>query len=115
MEAADEECACCISLLHFIGDEQLQLLRVPKHGHQYSTNLITLSFPWQLTSSALFKKLRDTQTLPSISRLRQYSTAMLVETSSLDLSYLTARTKDSPEECRIMVLMIDEVYTAQRS
>ena len=39
---------------------------------------------------------------------------MSVEVSSLDLSYLTARTKDLPEECRIMVLMIDEVYTAQR-
>ena len=39
---------------------------------------------------------------------------MSVEASSLDLSYLTAKTKDLPEECRIMVLMIDEVYTAQR-
>ena len=39
---------------------------------------------------------------------------MSVEASSLDLSYLTARTKDLPEECRIMVLMIDKVYTAQR-
>ena len=39
---------------------------------------------------------------------------MSLEASSLDLSYLTARTKDLPEECRIMVLMIDEVYTAQR-
>ena len=39
---------------------------------------------------------------------------MSVKASSLDLSYLTARTKDLPEECHIMVLMIDEDYTAQR-
>ena len=38
---------------------------------------------------------------------------MSVETSSLDLSYLTARTKDLLKECCIMVLMIDKVYTAQ--
>ena len=39
---------------------------------------------------------------------------MSVETSSLDLSYLTARTNDLKEECCIMVLMVDEVSTAQR-
>ena len=39
---------------------------------------------------------------------------MSVETSFLDLSCLTARTKDLLEECRIVVLMIDQVYTAQR-
>ena len=52
--------------------------------------------------------------LLSISRLRQYSTGMSVETSSLDLSYLTAKTKDLPKEYHIMVLMIDEVYNAQK-
>ena len=59
------------------------------------------------------KKLHDTLILPSILRLRQYSSCMSVETSSLDLSYLTARTKDLPKECCIMLLMIDKVYTAQ--
>ena len=37
-----------------------------------------------------------------------------VEISSLDLSYLTTRTKDLLKKCCIMVLMIDKVYTAQR-
>ena len=75
--------------------------------------MIALYFLWQLTSSALCKKLHDTLILPSISRLRQYSSGMSVETSSLDLSYMTARTKDLLKECCIMVLMIDKVYTAQ--
>ena len=97
MEAADEDSACSISLLHFICDEQLQLLQVPKHVRQYSTNLITLSFLWQLTITASCKKLRDALILPSISRLGQYSSGMSVETSCLDLSYLTAK-KDSLEE-----------------
>ena len=43
LEAAGEDSACCILLLHFIC-EQLQLLQVPKHGRRYSTDLITLSF-----------------------------------------------------------------------
>ena len=112
MEAADD-IACCTLLLHFISDEQLQLLQMPKYGRRYSVNLITFYFLWQLTSSALYKKLHDTLILPSISRLRQYSSVMSVETSFLDLSYLTARTKDLLKECCIMVLVIDQVYTAQ--
>ena len=113
LEAADEDRAYCTLLLHFICDEQLQLLQMPKYGRRYSANLITLYFLWQLTSSALYKKLHDTLILPSISRLCQYSFGMSVETSSLDLSYLTAKTKDLLQECCIMVLMIDKVYTAQ--
>ena len=69
LEAADEDIACCTSLLHFICDEQLQLLQMPKHGSRYSTNLISFYFLWQLTSSALYKKLHDTLILPLISRL----------------------------------------------
>ena len=60
LEAADEGSACCTLLLHFICDEQLQLLQMPKYGCRYSANLITLYFLWQLTSSALYKKLHDT-------------------------------------------------------
>ena len=84
LETADEDSACCTSLLRFICDEQLQLLQMPQHGRRYSANLITFYFLWQFTSSALYKKLHDTLVLPSISRLRQYSSGMSVETSSLD-------------------------------
>ena len=112
LEAADEGSANCTLLLHFICDEQLQLLQMPKYGRRYSTNLITLYFLWQVTSFGLYKKLHNTLILPSISRLRQYSCGMSVETSFLDLSYLTARTKYLLKECCIMVLMIDKVYTA---
>ena len=51
---------------------------MPKHGRRYSANLTTFYFLWQLTSSAIYKKLHDTLILPSISRLRQYSSGMSV-------------------------------------
>ena len=54
---SDQDEFNCAYLLQFIC-EQLQLLQVPKHGHLYSTDMITLAFLWQLTSSALHKKLR---------------------------------------------------------
>ena len=60
LEAADEDSVYCTLLLHFICNEQLQLLQMPKYGRRYSANLITLYFLWQLTSSALYKKLNDT-------------------------------------------------------
>ena len=60
LEAADEDRVYCTLLLHFICDEQLQLLQMPKYVRRYFANLITLYFLWQLTSSALYKKLHDT-------------------------------------------------------
>ena len=33
LEAADKDSVSCTSLLHFICDEQLQLLQMPKYGH----------------------------------------------------------------------------------
>ena len=93
---------------------KLQLLQVAKHGCRYSTNVITLPFLWQLTSSAAYKKLRLILILPSIARLRQYSAGISVDTCQLDISYLTVRRNDLPSNCRTVVPMIDEVYTAQR-
>ena len=112
-----ENCSDCensnLELIKFI-IEQLKLLQQPKHGRRYSVNLLTLSFLWQLSSTSLYKKLRTVLILPSISRLRQYSSGLSVETGTLDLSYLASRTQSLNEKERMVTLMIDEVYTAQR-
>ena len=66
---------------------------MPKYGRRYSANLIALYFFCQLTISALYKKLHDALILPSISRLRQYSSGMSVETSSLGLIIFDCKNK----------------------
>ena len=100
-------------LLQFI-IEQLQLIHVPKNGRRYSTSLLTTSFFWQLTSSSLYKKLRSFFILPSISQLRRLSSATAVESRELDVDYLKQRTSTLTAQERIVTLMLDEVYTAQR-
>jgi len=102
-----------IALLNFI-IEQLQLLFKPKEGRRYTTTLITMAFLWQLTSTSLYKKLRTVFILPSMSRLRYYSSGLSVESGLLDLSYLKERIKDLSEHERMVTLQIDEVYTAKR-
>ena len=94
--------------------EQLKLMQIPKNGRRYSTAVLTTSFFWQLTSTSLYKKLRDYFVLPSISRLRKFSSATAVENREIDLEYLKQRTASLSEQQRIVTLMIDEVYTAQR-
>ena len=47
-----------LPLIQFIM-EQLKLIQVPKNGRRYSTAVITTSFLWQLTSTSLYKKLKD--------------------------------------------------------
>jgi len=93
---------------------QLQLLQVGKHARRYSTDVITTAFLWQLTSCTLYKKLRELFILPSISRLRCYSSCLSVSANSLDTSYLLQRTEHLSEKERMVTLMIDEIYTAKR-
>ena len=52
--------------------------------------------------------------LPSVSRLRQILSCISVETGKLDLAYLKQSISHLPQIERIVVLIIDEVYTAQR-
>ena len=76
--------------------------------------MITTAFLWQLTSCSLYKKLRDLFILPSLSRLRAYSSCLSVKAGTLDISYLKQRTEELNEKERLVTLMIDEVYTAKQ-
>ena len=102
-----------VNLLKFV-IEQIKLIQVPKQGRRYSTDLLTVSFLWQITSTSLYKKLRQLLVLPSLSLRRKLSSGMTVESGKLDLEYLKLRQAELTQQEKIVVLMIDEVYTAQR-
>lgn len=93
---------------------QLKLLVVAPGGRRYSTELIVLSFTWKMTSAALYRKLCDLFTLPSIRRLQQLSTGISVHANNIDLSYMKTRTESLSLMERHVNLIIDEVYTAAR-
>ena len=94
--------------------EQLRLYLSPKLGRRYSVELITTSFLWQLTSTALYQKLRWLVIVPSVSRLRQISSGINVETGKLDVAHTKQRICNlSPTE-RKVVLIVNEVYITQR-
>ena len=67
-----------------------------------------------MTSNALYKKLQDVFILPSVRRLQQLSRNASVRPCQLDTEYLTRRTSHLTERDKIVLLIIDEVYTAQR-
>ena len=52
--------------------------------------------------------------LPSIRRLQQLSVDLAVETGKVDICYLKQRVSNLTDGERTVVLLIDEVYTAQR-
>ena len=102
-----------LPLIQFIM-EQLKLIQVPKNGRRYSTAVITTSFLWHLTSTSLYKKLKDFFILPSVCTLRKLSSAAIFESGKLDMQYLKVCTAGLNDRERIVTLMINEVYTAQR-
>ena len=102
-----------LSLIRFV-IEQLQLLQVRKHGRRYSVELVTIASLWQLISTACYKKIRQVLILPSSSRLRQLSAGSDFSTSTVDLKCLKHQSESLPAQERIVVLLLDEVYTAQR-
>ena len=72
--------------------EQLKLIGVPKQGRRYTANRVKTAFLWQLSSTALSKKLRKTLILPSISHLQKLSAVINIKSGSLDLHYLQQKT-----------------------
>ena len=68
--------------------EQLKLIDVPKQSRCYTANMVKTAFLWQLSSTALYKKLRKTLILPSISHLQKLSAVINIKFGSLDLHYL---------------------------
>ena len=109
----DSKHAMEVCLIRFL-IEQLRLLQCPKNGRRYSPNILTLSFLWQLTSTALYKKLRNLLILPSVNHLKKLSAGLNVDSRTVDVAYLQLHSKDLAEIEKTVVLIVDEVYTAQR-
>ena len=102
-----------ISLIRFF-IEQLKLCQLESNARRYSTTTISQSFFWQMTSTSLYRRLRDFFVLPSISRLRQLSRTTSVHLEDIDISFLKTRSSALSEREKIVTLLIDEVYTAQK-
>ena len=94
--------------------EQLQLMQMDKHGRRYSTSMMKTAFLWQLTSSSLYKKLRMFFSSPSVRRLQSLSAGTSVASESIDLGYLKERIKDLSAQEKMVTLILDEVYIAER-
>ena len=94
--------------------EQLQLMQVHKNGRRYSTSMLKTAFLWQLTSNSLYKKLNSFFVLPSVRRLQTLSAGTAVTSGSIDVGYLKERVKNLSDKEKIVTLILDEVYIAER-
>ena len=79
MESDGTDDSTVYGLLNFV-IEPLELSQVTKSARKYSPTTITMAFLWQITSTALYTKLRTVFILPSVSRLRQLSRGSSVDT-----------------------------------
>ena len=102
-----------VALIEFF-IEQVKLCQTEANGRRYSTTTITQSFLWQMTSTALYKRLQDFFVLPSISRLRQLSRSTSVDLEDINISFLKTKSSALSDKEKIVTLLIDEVYTAQK-
>ena len=77
-------------------------------------NIIRLSFLWLLTSSSLYKKLHEFFILPSVHHLQSLSSSAAVSSGQIDVEYLSQKTRNLPPHEKIITLIVDEMYVAQR-
>ena len=96
--------------------EQLKLLSKHKQGRHYSPELTIMSYRIRAVSTAAYKALLDDNVLclPSLTTLSKVS-RRLNSSSGLDNSaYLKLRVSKLTALQRNVVLIIDEIYIAQR-
>ncbi len=98
--------------------EQLQLAMRSKVHRRYSKDLLACSVMWENTSPSLYKQMvsEGFLTLPSVRRMHQLSNALITETGlqPSSIAYLQARFQKLTDWERLIVLMVDEIYAAQR-
>ncbi len=99
--------------------EQLSLALCQKKGRKYSSDLLAAAVMWKTTSTALYKQLlrEDCLTLPTVSLLTKLSKSVTTDTgiSQASIGYLSARISKLSERERYVVLMLDEIYCAERA
>ena len=99
--------------------EQLSLALSTKKGRKYSSDLLSAAIMWKTTSTALYKQLlrEDCLTLPSLSLLTKLSKSVTTDTgiSQASVGYLSARFSKLNAREKYVVLMLDEIYCAERA
>ena len=98
--------------------EQLKLSVTSAKGRRYSNSLLALSAMWESTSTSLYKLILEDNVLclPSLKWIQRLSRGFTVETgfSNSTKSYLSERIKCLNERERMVTVLIDEIYNAQR-
>ena len=107
-----------ISLKLKFWTEQIRLSLVKKKARRYSPDTLAMATMWSTTSPALYKQLlqEDLIALPSQGYLKRLTQALNVSTglSAETITYIQTRVKGLTEREKIMLLMMDEIHTAQR-
>ena len=98
--------------------EQLQLAVTRKYARRYSPHLLATAMMWKCYSSSLYKHMvhQGTLTLPSVSRLIHLSAAFNMTTGLSDtcIKYFRNRITELCPKERTVIVLIDEVYVAQK-
>ncbi len=99
--------------------EQLSLALSSKMHRRYSSDLLAASLMWRSTSTALYRQFlrEDCLTLPTVRHLDNLSKALTTTTGlpKTTLNYLEARYGKLNEREKYVVLMLDEIYCAERA
>ncbi len=99
--------------------EQLLLVITPKNSRKYSADLLAAALMWKTTSTSLYRQLirEDCLTLPSLGHLTRLSKALTTGTglSKSSTAYLKARCEKLNIREKMVVLMLDEIYCAERA
>ena len=91
--------------------EQLTHLQCPPTQRRYSSATFDLAYQWKCLSTGCYKQLGNTFILPSITTLNRLSSNI---SSSANVDYLKTRCSPLSEHEKIVILMIDEVYTSEK-
>ncbi len=98
--------------------EQLELALKTPATRRYSNDLLACCTLWENTSPALYKQIvsEGFLSLPSVRRIHQLSQALLTETGlkPSTFAYLKARSKNLSPYQKLIIVMFDEIYCAQR-
>lgn len=91
--------------------EQLQLKCISPNRRRYSTQLYAYAYFWRSASSSCYKQLCEVLCLPTIKTLNRLSSTV---PSDSNREYLSVRCQHLSDEEKTCILLIDEVYTAEK-
>lgn len=91
--------------------EQLQLRSISPQRRRYSPKMLSFAYFWRNASTHCYKMLSEFFSLPAITTLNRLSCDV---PTSADEEYFKLRTRHLKDSEKTMILLIDEIYTAER-